>query len=165
MATTPRYVGTSATTAATYVRDTVGDDAFFRVFDLDGDGVVATASQDEKAFVRAVCAAETEVDEMLSASHSTPFVGTIPDSIREIVALRCLWCAVRVRAAMKDEARAPYRTLYKDTDARLARLATDNRGRIPETGAPAPFEATAGDVDTDERGLVWRNSFAGSSGF
>lgn len=151
MATTPRYAGTTASTAATYVRDAVGDDAFLRVFDLDGDGAVATASQDEKAFVRAVCAAETEVDEVLAASHGTPFTGTIPDSVREIVALRCLWCAVRMRPSMKDEARAPYRVLYKDTDARLARIAADNKRRIPETGTPRPTSS----LSTSTTPLFW----------
>ncbi|MEZ4395129.1 MAG: hypothetical protein R3A48_28960 [Polyangiales bacterium] len=128
-----------------YVSETLDEDDFLRVFDRDGDGEVAEDSADERAFVRAVCAAETEVDEALAASHGAPFVGTVPDSVREIVALRCLWCAVRLRATMKDEAKAPYRLLYKDTDARLTRLASDNRARIPETGPPAttPTDAAA----------------------
>lgn len=147
MATTPRYVGTSATTAVAYVRDVLGEDAFLRVFDLDGDGDVVAASEDEKALVRAVCDAETEVDEALAASHGTPFTGTIPDSVRQIVAQRCLWCAVRYRAAMKDEAKAPYRLLYKDTDARLSRLAADARARIPEHGPPVTVPtATTSDI-------------------
>lgn len=162
MATTPRYAGTSAATAVAWVRDVCGEDAFLRVFDLDGDGDVVAASEDEKALVRAVCDAETEVDEALSASHATPFTGTIPDSVRQIVAQRCLWCAVRYRALMKDEAKAPYRVLYKDTDARLARLAQDRRGRIPEVGEPSPTR----DLITSFPDLEWGTPGDGrSSGF
>lgn len=138
MATTPRYAGTTVAAAKTYVSDQLGADTFLRVFDLDGDGVVATSSADETAFVRAVCAAETEIDEALGASSGAPFTGTIPDSIREITALRCLWCAVRTRLGMSDAARAPYRLLYEDTNARLKRIAQDDRARIPEMGPSAP---------------------------
>ena len=182
MASTPRYVGTDATTAKAYVLETLGPSDFLRVFDVDGDGAVASASDDEKAFVRAVCAAETEVDEhlaashgapfdgeiasgsadetafvravcsaetevdeALAASHGAPFTGVVPDSVREIAALRSLWCAVRTRA-LNDAEKAPFRVLYKDTDARLARLATDNRGRIPERGAVEPT-ASIGSVE------------------
>ena len=147
MATTPRYAGTSAATAVAWVRDVCGEDAFLRVFDLDADGDVVAASEDEKALVRAVCDAETEVDEALAASHGAPFTGMIPDSVRQIVAQRCLWCAVRYRAAMKEEAKAPYRMLYKDTDARLSRLAADARARIPERGPPVTVPtATTTDI-------------------
>ena len=147
MATTPRYAGTSAATAVAWVREVCGEDAFLRVFDLDLDGDVAADSADERALVRAVCDAETEIDESLGASHGAPFTGTIPDSVRQIAAQRCLWCAVRYRASMKDEAKAPYRMLYRDTDARLARLATDNRGRVPEVGPPTTVPtATTTDI-------------------
>jgi len=145
MASTPRYVGTDAATAKAYVLESLGPDDFLRVFDLDGDGAVADDSSDEKAFVRAVCAAETEVDEHLAASHGAPFTDAIPDSVKQIVALRCLWCAVRMRS-LGDAEKAPFRVIYKDTDARLARLATDNRGRIPERGAVEPT-ASIGSVE------------------
>ena len=162
MATTPRYAGTSAATAVASVRDALGEDAFLRVFDLDSHGDAVAASEDERALVRSVCDAETEIDEALSASHGAPFTGAIPDSVRQIVAQRCLWCAVRYRAAMKDEAKAPYRVLYKDTDARLARLAMDRRGRIPEVGEPSPTRA----LITSFPDLEWGTPGDGrSSGF
>lgn len=146
MASVPRYVGANTAEAIAYVRATVGDDDdFLRVFDRDGDGEIASGSADETAFVRAVCSAETEVDEALAASHGAPFTGVVPDSVREIAALRSLWCAVRTRA-LNDAEKAPFRVLYKDTDARLARLATDNRGRIPERGAVEPT-ASIGSVE------------------
>lgn len=137
MATTPRYAGTNAATALAYVIETVGAQYVLGVFDQDGDGAVAAASSDEATFVRAVCAAETEVDEALAASHGAPFTGTIPDNVREIVAMRCFWCAVRFRPKFNKDPDSPYRTLYKDSDARLTRLASDNRARIPQVGPPA----------------------------
>jgi len=138
MASTPRYVGTDAATAKAYVLESLGPDDFLRVFDLDGDGAVADDSSDEKAFVRAVCAAETEVDEHLAASHGAPFTDAIPDSVKQIVALRCLWCAVRMRS-LGDAEKAPFRVIYKDTDARLERLKKDDGRRIPDVGAPEPI--------------------------
>lgn len=135
MAAVPRYLGTTAGEAAAYVRDTIGSGLFLQVFDLDGDGDVETGSEDERAFVRAVCSAEGEVDEALRASSGAPFVAPIPDSIREIAAMRSLWCAVRWRV-WADADKAPFRVLYKDTDARLARIRTDNGGRIPSLGTP-----------------------------
>lgn len=137
MASVPRYVGTTVEGAKVYVRDELGVDDFLRVFDRDGDGEVAPGSEDERGFVRAVCSAETEVDEALAASHGAPFTGAVPDSVRQIAALRTPWCAVRTRP-WSDAEKAPFRVLYKDTDARLARLASDNRGRIPERGVPEP---------------------------
>lgn len=147
MATTLRYLGTTTAEAVTYVREAVGDDVFTRAFDLDGNGTVATGSDDEKAFVRAGCAAETEIDEALAASHGTPFTGTIPDSVRELAAMLLFWCTVRYRPSMKEEAKAPYRLLYKDATARLKRLADDSRGRIPSVGAPQPVAGLVGDDD------------------
>jgi hypothetical protein len=147
MTAAPRYVGTDTASAVAFVREAIGEDYFLRVFDLDGDGDVGVGSDDEKAFVRAVCSAETEVDEMLGASHATPFVATlttpIPDSIREIAAQRSLWCAVRWRS-MAGDAKAPYRQLYDDTTARLKRLATDNGARIAGLSAAASVVADFG---------------------
>lgn len=137
MATVPRYIGTTADEAIEYLRETL-DEEFGAVFDSNGDGTVAADSADGRALVRAVCAAETEVDEILGASNGAPFTGVVPDTIKEIVALRSLWCRVRLRATMTDDLRAPYRTLYKDTTARLERIASDNRGRIPELGPSRP---------------------------
>lgn len=144
MATAIRYLGASTAAAITYVREAVGDDVFLRVFDVEGAGTVATGSQGEKAFVRAGCAAETEIDEYLAASHGAPFTGTIPDSVREIAAQRLFWCEVRLRP-MSGDARAPYRALYEDTTARLKRLAADNQARIPTSGAPQPIAGVNGD--------------------
>ena len=148
MATTPRYAGTDAATALAYVIATVGAQYVLAVFDQDGDGAVAPASSDEASFARAVCAAETEIDEALAASHGAPFTGTIPDSVREIAAMRCFWCAVRFRPKFNRDPDSPYRTLYKDTDARLARLASDKHARIPERGAPEPHQTVLAPVAT-----------------
>ena len=148
MATVLRYLGATTAEAVAYVLEAVGSDVFMRVFDADGDGAVATGSDDEKAFVRAGCAAETEIDEKLAASHGTPFVGTIPDTVREIAAQRLFWCAVRYRPSLKDEAKAPYRLLYKDTTDRLNNLAADQRARIAGVGAPRPGSDLAAEVTT-----------------
>lgn len=158
MASTPRYVGTDAASAKEYVRDTVGPEDFLRVFDVDGDGEVADDTSDEKTFVRAVCSAETEVDEYLAASHRAPFTSTIPDSVKQIVALRCLWCAVRTRS-WADAEKAPFRALYKDTDARLGRIADDKRARIPSLGAPQPVASVVEAVDpvADEPAGTWND--------
>lgn len=160
MATSLRYLGASTAAAVTYVREAVGDDVFYRVFDLDGGGTVATGADDEKAFVRAGCAAETEIDEILSASHGAPFTGTIPDSIREIAAQRMFWCAVRLRP-MSGDARAPYRALYDDTTARLKRLAADSQGRIPTMGAPQPVASLA--AEDDPPATPWNDAANGTT--
>lgn len=147
MATTPRYVGTSAAEALAYVTASAGPEWVRLVFDQDCDGVVAPGSSDEAAFMRAVCSAETEIDEALSASHGAPFTGTIPDTVREIAALRCFWCAVRFRPKMNRDPDSPYRAVYKDTDLRLARLAADDRARIPTHGPPVTVPtATSADI-------------------
>lgn len=167
MASTPRYVGTSAASAKAYVRESIGPADFLRVFDVDGDGEVAADSDDEKAFVRAVCAAETEVDEHLAASHGAPFTGTIPDSVKELVALRCLWCAVRTRL-WADAEKAPFRVLYKDTDARLDRIKKDNGARIPEKGAPEPIVTVlAAPTEAERPTSFWGDAASGKcwSGF
>ncbi len=158
MASVPRYVGTSAATAKAYVLESLGPADFLRVFDVDGDGEVAADSDDEKAFVRAVCAAETEVDEHLAASHGAPFTGTIPDSVKEIVSLRCLWCALRMRS-LGDAEKAPFRVLYKDTDARLERLKKDAGARIPEKGPPEPPASVVSHAlpQVDEGTSTWAN--------
>lgn len=137
MANTPRYVGATAADAVAYLRTVLGDDDdLLRVFDRDGDGAIAPDSRDERSLVMAVCAAETEVDEFLAASHGAPFApGAVPDSVREIAALRALWCALRTRP-LTDPSVGPYRKLYEDTDRRLAKLRDDAGARIP--GAPPP---------------------------
>jgi hypothetical protein len=149
MATVPRYVGTTVAEAITYAQEQLEDD-FLRVFDRDGDGTVVADSADGRAFARAVCAAETEIDEKLAMSHGAPFTGTIPSSVREIALLRSLWCAVRTRLTMSDTEKAPYRTLYKDTDARLTNLQRDNGARIPEKGVPEPTRSHGGVLEVSE---------------
>lgn len=144
MATAPRYAGATVAEAVAYAQELLEDD-FLRVFDRDGDGAVASGSADERAFIRAVCSAETEIDEALAISQGAPVVATvgnpIPDSLREISILRSLWCAVRTRLTMSDTEKAPYRTLYKDTDARLAKIQRDSGARIPGRGAPEPVRS------------------------
>ena len=161
MTALPRYVGATVAAALAYVRETVGDD-FLRVFDLDGDGAVAPGSVDERAFVRAVCSAETEVDEHLAASHGAPFTGEIPDSVREVSAQRALWCAVRTRSSMSEAERAPLRLLYKDTDARLERIKLDAGGRIPGRPAPAPAASSLAH-EGGAPATTWQHIAAGTS--
>lgn len=133
----PRYIGTDAATARAFLCAALNwsDEDFLRVFDLDGDQAIA--GTDEAAFLRAVCMAETEVDEALAASHGTPFTGTgITDSVREVSALRVPWVAIRAKTA--EAAKNPNYGLYQASDRRLDRLARDRGGRIPSVGAPQP---------------------------
>jgi hypothetical protein len=177
MATTPRYVATTVADAVTYVRNALDPDVWVQVFDADRDGTVASASADETEFVRALCRAETRVDEALGASHGFPKAAdafaALPagaqDSIRECVLELLPWERVKFRPSMKDEAKAPYRVLWKDAKERLTKLADDNKARLPGAGAPAPTPL-AGVVDlsddTTNDGLVWtRNATSGSGGY
>jgi len=156
MATTPRYVGTTTAAAVAYIQARLTTDRFLRVYDLDGDGVVASGSADETALVAGICEAETEIDEALSSSHATPFTGTIPDSVREIAYQRSLWCSVRLRANANTD-HAPFLLLYQQTDKRLERLARDNRARIPTSGAPAPIASSLAGVLSSDVGTPWRD--------
>lgn len=140
MADTPRYLGTTAAAVTAALRAALGDDLFLRAYDLDGDGAVVAASQDEVALVRGVCFVETEIDEWLAASHGAPFTGTIPDSIRDITLLMAPWGTVQFRAkiAHDEKLRAPFRGPYDAGQKRLARIASDKQARIPSAGAPSP---------------------------
>lgn len=166
MATTPRYVGSTTAAAVAYIQARLGTDRFLRVYDLDGDGVVASGSADETALVAGICEAETEIDEALSASHAAPFTGTIQDSIKEIAYQRALWCSVRLRANANND-HAPFLLLYQQTEKRLERLARDNRARLPSTGAPAPIAGAVGYVSTGDGGTPWTDAANGTetSGF
>lgn len=139
MTAAPRYVGTDTASAVAYALDTWGEDLFRTYFDLDGDGLIPPGSDDERVFVRAVCAAETEVDEEFGSSAGAPFIATqerpIPDSIREVSLMRVPWCATRYRV-MADSEKSSARALYNDAKARTTRLRTDNGGRI--TGPSTP---------------------------
>ncbi len=177
MATTPRYIATSVADAKTYAQNALGADVFLQVFDLDRDGAVSGA--DETAFSRAVARAETEVDEVLAASHGTPWTAdafaALPtgaqDAVREVVAELLPWHAVRFRPSMKDEAKAPYRLLWKDARARLKDLHIDKERRLPGLGTPEPTASAAGVVELDLNttaltGLDWqRNATSGSGGY
>lgn len=156
MASIPRYIGTDAATARAFLCAALNWSAedFLRVFDLDGDGAVT--GTDETAFVRAVCMAETEVDEALVASHGAPFTGAaITDSVREIAALRVPWCAVRGKVA--EAAKSGLFALHQASDKRLDRLAHNKGARIPSRGAPEPVASVVAAVDppTDEPAGTW----------
>lgn len=166
MALVPRYVGTTAAAAATYVRDTIGSDAFTQYFDLDGDGLLPSGSEDERVFVRAVCSAETEVDEALGASSGAPFTGTIPDSIPEIVCMRILWCATRFRL-FADPEKASARLLHKDSDVRLTRIAKDAGLRLlsgASTVVPQPAAGVAA-AEIIAPDLIFSDPCGGLGGF
>lgn len=68
---TPRYLGSTVAAAKTYVQGTLTTGPFLAIFDMDRDGAVT--GDDETAFAAAVERAETEVDEILGASHGAPF--------------------------------------------------------------------------------------------
>ncbi len=177
MATTPRYIATTVADAKTYVSAAVGADVFVQVFDLDRDGSVAGA--DETTFARAVARAETEVDEVLAASHGTPWsaaefaalTSATQDAVREIAAELTPWHAVRFRPSMKDEAKAPFRLLWKDARQRLKDLHIDRERRLPGMGAPEPTATAGGVVSVDLNsntltGLDWqRNASSGTGGY
>jgi len=178
MATTPRYIATSVAAAKTYVENAIDAEVWLAVFDADGDGTVATGSSDETEFARAVARAETRVDEALGASHGAPWsaeafdalpAGT-QDSVRECVLELLPWERVKFRPAMKDDAKAPYRQLWKDARERLVKLADDNRARLPGSGAATPTDAggvvAVDQSDTTLSGLDWqRNALSGSGGY
>lgn len=170
MATTPRYIATSVADAKTYAQNALTAGVFLQVFDMDRDGSVSGA--DETAFSRAVARAETEVDEVLAASHGTPWTAdafaALPagaqDSIREAVAELLPWHAVKFRPSMKDEAKAPYRLLWKDARQRLKDLHIDHERRLPGVGASSPT-SHAGVIaaDADDAGLVWSHAADGTT--
>jgi len=172
MATTPRYLATTVSAAKTYVENALDAEVWLAVFDADRDGGVATSSADETEFARAVARAETRVDEALGASHGAPWTAdqfaALPagtqDSIRECVLELLPWERVKYRPAMKDEAKAPYRTLWKDAMARLKAIADDNRARLPGSGAalPAPRAGVIA-ADDGDSGLTWSHVADGTT--
>lgn len=165
MANDPRYIGTDATTAGAYLRAALrwSMDDFLRVFDLDGDGLVAGG--DEAAFVRVVCMAETEVDEALATSYGGPFVGAdITDSIREIAALRVPWCALR-GTALADAQKSPHRALYEASEARLKRLREDAGSRIPGRSPAPAAELAVGGFSVGDSPIERAFGAGGWSGF
>lgn len=172
MATTPRYIATTVAAAKTYVEANLDGEVWLTVFDADRDGEVATSSTDETEFARAVARAETKVDEALGASHGFPKTpeefAALPagtqDSVRECVLELLPWERVKFRLAMKDEAKAPYRTLWKDARERLSKLADDNKARLPGAGAPLPTpRAGVITASEDDAGLGWSHLADGTT--
>lgn len=172
MATTPRYIATTATAAVTFLRATMEETAFLLVFDSDRDGSVAPNSSDETELARAVCRAETKVDELLGAAYGAPWTsdqfaaltaGT-QDAVRECVMEITPWERVKFRASMSDEKRAPYRVLWKDACARLEKLAADAARRLPGAGPAAPTRAggVLAPVESDS-GLTWQHVADGTT--
>ncbi|MDO9020561.1 MAG: hypothetical protein Q8S73_36900 [Deltaproteobacteria bacterium] len=142
MATLPRYLGATVAEAKTVLEEILTTDVYLRDFDMSGDGTVATDSNDEKALVRGICHAELLVDIALKASHGTPFTGTVPDGVLQIVAMLTPWCTMQWRGMGGNE-KAPSRLLYNDGKALLKDLAGDRDARLPSIGAPQPVAALA----------------------
>lgn len=171
MATTPRYIGTTVSDAVTYVRATLETEVWLQVFDSNRDGQVETGSTDETELVRAICRAETKVDELLGAAYGAPWTesefaslaaGT-RDTVRECVLEMIPWERVKFRPSMSDEKKAPYRVLWKDARDRLTKLATDNNARLPDAGPPAPtVDIGEAIVATDNIALEYTNLAAGA---
>ena len=170
MATTPRYIGATVDDAVAYVRASIESDVWFQVFDSDRDGTIGSGSTDETEFVRAVCRAETKVDEILGAAYGAPWTesefATLPagtrDAVRECALEMLPWERVKFRPSMSDERKAPYRVLWKDAQARLTKLATDDNARLPDLGPPAPtMDAGEAVVDTASTALEYTNLCAG----
>ena len=137
MTATPRYLGSTVAAAVAALEETLTTDVYLRVADMANAGAIVPDSADERAVVRAICAAETAVDLELSASHGAPFQGVVPDGVVLLVALRWPWCLVRFRSLSGGE-NAPYKALYAESKALTAKLAADQQARFPETGASAP---------------------------
>lgn len=148
MSATPRYLGTTAATVRAALEAILTPEVYLREFDMNGDGAVSAASADETALVAGVCMAERIVDAKLSASHGAPFTGTIPEIVRDIVAMLTPWCVMRWRNLDGGD-KAPGRKLYDDAMGLLKDLAADKQLRIPETGAPAPTSALPEPVTAD----------------
>jgi len=172
MSTTPRYLATTVANAVTVARNALDPEVWLLIFDADRDGTVAANSADETGFARAVARCETQVDEAFGASHGAPFTAdafaALPagaqDSIRECVLEMLPYERIKFRPSMSDEKRAPYRVVWKDAKARLAKLATDSLARLPGTAAPRQY-AGAGVLtpDADDAGMTWQHIADGTA--
>lgn len=140
MSNVPRYLGATAAAVRAALEAILTPEVYLREFDMNGDGAVASASEDEAALVAGVCMAERIVDVHLSASHGAPFVGAVPPVVVDIVAMLTPWCVMRWRNLDGGD-KAPGRKLYDDAMGLLKALAADKQARIPERGAPAPTSA------------------------
>jgi len=167
-APTPRYLGTTLAEAKTAFQEYLGADLFKRIFDLDGDGTLET--EDDDVFGRAVAAAETELDEILAASHAAPLTfanltGGQQNSVRDIVARMVPFLAVELRPiASTDEKGKPYEGMYKRAVARAVALAADAKRRLPGASAPRPTTA-AGVItmDVTDNSVAWTNLANGAT--
>lgn len=177
MAEIPRYLGTTAALALAAFQDIVGGSAqVLRYFDLDGGGTIASGSSDETAFARAVAAAETQVDEILGASHGAPWTAeefaALPagtqSSIKECVARMLPWERIQFSLVGAEEEKGVER-MHARAVKRLEKIAEDNKRRLPDAGAPQPTPL-AGVVslsdDLSNDGLVWsRNALSGDGNY
>ena len=138
------------------------------IFDLGGDGTLET--EDDDVFGRACAAAETEIDEILGASHGTPFVFANltegqRNSVRDIAARLLPFLAVEIRPiASTDEKSTPYKGMYTRAITRAEKLAADAKRRLPGAGAPEPTSGATGVVEADaDTSSVWTNVAAGNT--
>lgn len=178
MADIPRYLGTTTAAALAAFQEIVGGASkALRYFDIDGNGTIASGSADETAFARAVAAAETQVDEILGASHGAPWTAeefaALPagtqSSIKQCVARMAPWEHVQFNLVGTEDEKGVEK-MHARALKRLEGISEDNRRRLPDVGAPAPTAAGGViDVDLDTPtlvGLDWlRNASSGSGSY
>ncbi len=175
MAETPRYLGTTTAAALTAFQDIVGGASkVLRYFDLDGSGAVGTGTADETAFARAVAAAETQVDEILGASHGAPWTAdtfaALPagtqSSIKQCVARMAPWEHIQFNVVGTVDEKGVEK-MHRRAIERLKGIADDNKRRLPGAGAaqPAPRAGViAGDAGDDgDAGLQWSHIADGTT--
>lgn len=164
MADTPRYLGTTTAAALTAFQDIVGGSAkALRYFDLDGGGTIGSGSADETAFARAVAAAETQVDEILGASHGAPWAAdefaALPagaqSTIKQCVARMAPWEAIQFNLVGTEDEKGVEK-MHARAVKRLEKMAEDNKRRLPDAGAarPAPMAGVIA-ADESDGGLTW----------
>jgi len=178
MADTPRYLGETTSAALLAFQEIVGGNSkVLRYFDLDGSGAIGSGSADETAFARAVAAAETQVDEILGASHGAPWTAeefaALPagaqSTITQCVARMAPWEAIQFNLVGTEDEKGVEK-MHARAVKRLEKMAEDNKRRLPAVGAAAPT-AAGGVVDLDLDttslvGLEWqRNASSGSGGY
>lgn len=172
MADAPRYLGATTAAALTAFQDIVGGASkALRYFDLDGSGAIGSGSADETAFARAVAAAETQVDEVLGASHGAPWTSeefaALPagtqSTVKQCVARMAPWEHIQFNLVGTDEEKGVEK-MHAHALKRLERLADDNKRRLPDAGPPRPTPQ-AGVIATDDTdaGLVWSHAANGTT--
>lgn len=128
-----------------------GGEAALRAFDRDGDG-----TQDVAGVATAIAWGAAIIDAKLSASHATPFTGTVAVLVRE---LNIDLAFYRVATGGAAGEKSPYRQVYVDAMALLADLAKNREAQLPNT-TPAPFdtvEERAGSPDTPFQNMAERS--------